>query len=102
MLMYFDGRAFNFIISSEIYHSYLPTNYAPRAIISMLLIFVSYLITFYKKESFFKVLLIFTILSLIHAPQNFLILLSFLPYFIRVYQKNLSKRKLCVCSYYIF
>lgn len=103
MLMYFDGRAFNFIISSEIYHSYLPTNYAPRAIISMLLIFVSYLITFYEKESFFKVLLIFTILSFIHAPQNFLILLSFLPYFIyKVYQKNLSKQQImCLFILYI-
>ena len=70
MLMYFDGRAFNFIISSEIYHSYLPTNYAPRAIISMLLIFCFLFNNFYEKEVF-KVLLIFTILSLIHALKIF-------------------------------
>ena len=94
MLMYIDGIFFNIIISNTIFHSYLPTVYAPRAIISMLLIFIVYLIIF-SEEDFYKIFLILLVSSLVHASQNFLILITFLPYFmIRIYLNNLKAKEI--------
>ena len=79
--VYFDGRTLNLIISSTVYYSYIPTVYAPRGPLSVIIIGIIFL--FLNKKYYYAISSCLILIGL-HAGQALLINTLFFIFYLLI------------------